>query len=220
MHELSARVWLLYLTLSLFITHNMCSYSFHPSLSKFYQANRLKLFKTSSTSEREKLSLPDIKVISVDKHIKTYCLSDLHADTTKKFNWICENCKRKANDINSYTILIMPGDVATEIERLEQIFITLLLEYDSICYVVGNHELWRRGTAMGSSADATNNDPDTDPSPYTSSPNRMADNSIIKCQEILLLCSKLGINIGPIVYNYPSSPSSTSTVTVCPLMSW
>ena len=215
---LSARIWFLYTTISLFIIHNICSYRFHPCLSKFHQANRLNLFKTLSILEREKISLPDIKVVLVNKHIKTYCLSDLHADTTKKFNWIGENCKRKENDNNSFTILILPGDVATEIERLEQIFITLLLQYDSVCYVVGNHELWRRGTATGGSAYAANTDPSASPS--TNSPNRMADNSIIKCREVLALCSKLGIYTGPVIYKYPLSPTSTSTVTICPLMSW
>ena len=130
--------------------------------------------------------IPDVKNIVVDpsrKAIKCYCISDLHADTTKNQQWVEDNCCRLTtkvtihnqsgvvdgsdddsmnnnedivndnkggvvnnnHDDDAYTVIILPGDVGSEVDRIEMVFKHLVNNYDAVCYVPGNHEAWRRG---------------------------------------------------------------------------
>ena len=48
-------------------------------------------------------------------------------------------------DDDAYTVIILPGDIGSEVDRLEIVFKHLVKNYDAVCYVPGNHEAWRRG---------------------------------------------------------------------------
>ena len=90
--------------------------------------------------------IPDTKHIITSKaSIKCYCISDLHADTTMNQQWVVDRCCRLSQDV--YTIIILPGDVGSEIDRIETVFQHLVKNFDAVCYVPGNHEAWRRGIA-------------------------------------------------------------------------
>jgi predicted phosphodiesterase len=146
--------------------------------------------------------------------IKTYVISDLHGDSDKSMEWIKFNCKRKSEDINNntFTILILPGDIGTEVDRLEHIFMFLKSQYNLVCYIYGNHELWRRGTMLGDSTVSV-----TTPDKRTSTTNRMSNNSIDKFYEIMNKAQECQLCIEPIRI---ISKSSSSAVTIIPLYSW
>ena len=113
---------------------------------------RIKMLKSNSNSlsyNEQKLQLKFHSIEISQSIIKTYSISDLHADSDKNMNWIKTFCQRKQEDLNVYTILLLPGDIGTEVDRLEEIFYFLKSQYNLVCYINGNHELWRRGTMIG-----------------------------------------------------------------------
>jgi hypothetical protein len=146
---------------------------------------------------------------STKDRIKCYCLSDLHADSEKSQVWVRENCKRRAEDQGVYTIFIVPGDVGSEIDRLESVFKVLTNNYDAVVYVPGNHEAWRRGIAAGGSA--------TRPEERTAMANRMADDSIEKINEVLDCARSCGVFVGPLRIQHADRSSG---VAIFPLYSW
>jgi len=115
--------------------------------------------------------IPDVKNIFTSKTaIKCYCISDLHADTIKNQQWVEDNCcritthdysgvmytnndddddndilKARVDDADAYTVIILPGDIGSEVDRIELVFNHLVNNYDAVCYVPGNHEAWKRG---------------------------------------------------------------------------
>lgn len=96
--------------------------------------------------------IPNLKnIVTTKKIIKCYCISDLHADTTKNQKWVEDNCCRTHSsggddgDDDVYSIIILPGDVGSEVDRIEVVFKHLVQNYDAVCYVSGNHEAWKRG---------------------------------------------------------------------------
>jgi hypothetical protein len=146
--------------------------------------------------------------------------SDMHADAEKNQLWIQEHCYRlpedQENDI--YTIFIIPGDIGSEIDRIAKVFQVLTQQYNLVCFIPGNHELWRRGIRDGGSALY----------PEIRSENRMAENSIIKLQEILQCAEEYGVCTGPIRLVFPSiinpveevSSTSTRGLLLMPLHAW
>lgn len=115
-------------------------------------------------------------------------MSDLHADTEKSQKWVRENCRRQEDDIDAFTVFILPGDVGTEIDRLQSVFEILTQNYDLVIYVPGNHEAWRRGTAAGGSA----------MNPELRADNRMAADSVLKLKEVLQCAESCGVKTGPV----------------------
>ena len=168
-----------------------------------------------------KLSFTDIRC--TQQRIKCYVLSDLHADAEKNQIWVRENCQRLPEDENIFTIFILPGDIGSEIDRLESVFRVLMCNYNAVIYVPGNHEAWRRGTASGGSATQ----------PELRSDNRMAVDSVKKLAEVVECARACGVHVGPIriqkiasddpaALHVSPQPSSTTTagVTIFPLYSW
>ena len=159
------------------------------------------------------------ELISSHERIKCYCVSDLHADSEKNQLWVKENCIRRDEDEGVFTVLILPGDVGSEIERLEQVFKTAVANYNAVVFVPGNHEAWRRGIAVGGSATI----------PDERAEERMAIDSIVKLREVMQ-CAKLnGVYVGPlriqslisnIARDAPSTVNPASSVVVFPLYSW
>ena len=159
------------------------------------------------------------ELISSHERIKCYCVSDLHADSEKNQLWVKENCIRRDEDEGVFTVLILPGDVGSEIERLEQVFKTAVANYNAVVFVPGNHEAWRRGIAVGGSATI----------PDERAEERMAIDSIVKLREVMQ-CAKLnGVYVGPLriqslisnnARDAPSTVNPASSVVVFPLYSW
>jgi len=114
-------------------------------------------------------------------------------------------------------VLIIPGDIGAEVDRIQSVLSHLTQQYDAVCYVPGNHEAWRQGTASGGSAlDASNRE---------STSNRMATDSVAKLTEVLAMATSLGVYVGPLRIfcsaNSKEQPSNgRPLVTIYPLYSW
>ena len=79
------------------------------------------------------------KDIITEKHIKVYCISDLHADAEKNQSWVQQNLIRRSDDVNFFTILIIPGDIGSEMDKIVRVFSHVVDHYDAVCYLPGNH---------------------------------------------------------------------------------
>jgi predicted phosphodiesterase len=148
-----------------------------------------------------------------EKRIKCYVLSDLHADAEKNQVWVRENCLRAPEDDNVFTVFILPGDVGSEIDRLESVFRVLTANYNAVIYCPGNHEAWRRGTASGGSA----------LTPELRADNRMAPDSVSKIVEVVECARNCGVHVGPLrLEKLPENcvEGEASAVTIFPLYSW
>jgi predicted phosphodiesterase len=159
------------------------------------------------------------EVISSHERIKCYCVSDLHADSEKNQLWVKENCVRRDEDEGVFTVLILPGDVGSEIVRLEQVFKTVVANYNAVVFVPGNHEAWRRGIAVGGSATI----------PDERAEERMAIDSTVKLREVIQRAKLNGVFVGPLriqslvsnnAQSAPSTVNPTSSVVIFPLYSW
>jgi len=148
-----------------------------------------------------------------EKRIKCYVLSDLHADAEKNQVWTRENCHRAPEDKDVFTVFILPGDVGSEIDRLESVFRVLTANYNAVIYCPGNHEAWRRGTASGGSA----------LTPELRAENRMAPDSVSKIVEVVECARNCGVHVGPLrLEKLPENcvEGESSAVTIFPLYSW
>lgn len=135
------------------------------------------------------------------KRIKCYSISDLHADSEKNQLWVQQNCVRSADDENAFTVLILPGDVGSEMDSLRRVFKFLTSCYDAVVFVPGNHEAWRCGIASGGSASI----------PDERADERLAPDSVVKLTEILLMAKGCGVFVGPLrVYTYNKMDISVS----------
>jgi predicted phosphodiesterase len=152
------------------------------------------------------------QIITACTRIKCYCLSDLHADSERNQVWVKENCIRRDEDKDVFTVFIIPGDVGSEVDRLERVFKTVAANYDAVVYVPGNHEAWRRGIAAGGSATL----------PEDRAENREAVDSVVKLQEVMDKARDCGVFVGPLrIETKPVEEASISkSVTVFPLLSW
>ena len=101
-------------------------------------------FLPRSCSSPLKIHLPSLREVFIPttaSHIAVYCLSDLHADSEKNQNYVRERCLRQSGDQQAYTVMIVPGDIGAEVDRIQRVFESLALNYDAVCYVPGNHEV-------------------------------------------------------------------------------
>lgn len=134
------------------------------------------------------LNVHSSEVCTLHKRIKCYSISDLHADSEKNQLWVQKNCVRSADDENVFTVLILPGDVGSEMDSLRRIFKFLTSCYDAVVFIPGNHEAWRCGIASGGSASI----------PDERADERLAPDSIVKLSEILLMAKGCGVFVGPL----------------------
>ena len=149
------------------------------------------------------LNIDFSEIRTSNNRIKCYCVSDLHSDTEKNQEWVRENCVRNVEDSDVFTVIILPGDIGSEIDRLENVFRILTASYDAVVYVPGNHEAWRRGIAAGGSAT----------SPENRAENRMATDSITKLVEVMDKAKDLGVYVGPIRIQIESSSGLSESAT-------
>lgn len=68
-----------------------------------------------------------------------FAYSDIHADSEKNQVWVRERCRRSAEDVANdvFTIFIVPGDVGSEVDRIEAVLRNLVNNYDAVCYLPG-----------------------------------------------------------------------------------
>jgi hypothetical protein len=138
-------------------------------------------------------------MVCSQSRIKCYCLSDLHADADKNLEWVQTRCVRTADDAGCFTILILPGDIGSSIDRLDQVFRTLVTQFDAVIYVPGNHEAWRR---MGKGGPGE----------------KMAVDSVSKMLAVLECARAAGVYVGPLRVTTQAAPPAT--VALFPLHAW
>lgn len=65
--------------------------------------------------------------------------SDIHADAEKNQVWVREKCVRSAEDEKNevFTVFIVPGDIGSEIDRIQSVLQNLVNNYDAVCYLPG-----------------------------------------------------------------------------------
>ena len=101
-------------------------------------------------------------------------------------------------------ILIIPGDIGSEIDRIERVLSTLHPYYDLISYIPGNHEAWLRGEKYKQ----LHEDGET-------------WDSIKKLKEIYESLTKYeNIKFGPIKVTYPAHPGVMRYLVIQPLHAW
>lgn len=168
-------------------------------------------YNSPFTTGKKALTVPAVvnvrsSVISTSlSRIKCYCLSDLHADSEKNQQWVRDNCSRRTEDENVFTVLILPGDVGSEMESLEKVFQTLTENYSAVIYVPGNHEAWRRGVAEGGSSTI----------PDERAEERMASDSVVKLNKVISMAERMGVYVGPLkISGVKNPPDSASEHTV------
>lgn len=83
------------------------------------------------------------RLYPLQTRVKCYVLSDLHCDSEKNQIWVKENCIRLNSDIDVFTVLLLPGDIGSEIDRLVPVWNFLVANYDAVVFVIGNHEAWK-----------------------------------------------------------------------------
>lgn len=156
-----------------------------------------------------KLEFTDIEC--TQSRIKCYVLSDLHADAEKNQIWVRDNCQKLPEDADVFTVFILPGDIGSEIDRLERVFRVLVANYNAVIYCPGNHEAWRRGTASGGSATQ----------PELRAENRMAVDSVQKIVEVVECARSCGVHVGPLrVHKAVQAESESPAVCIFPFYSW
>lgn len=160
------------------------------------------------------------EVFASKRSIKVYGLSDLHADAEKNQQWVKEHCQKTQDDVDKevFSVFVIPGDIGSEVDRIESIFKSLCASHDAVCYVPGNHEAWRRGTQLGDSTSAT------EPEKRTASSTRMSPDSVCKIVEVVELAQACGVYTGPlriVLADTKDLPKAEQVaVGVFPLYSW
>lgn len=128
------------------------------------------------------------------------CISDMHADADKNQQWIEEYCV-PVPTTSVFNVLIVPGDVGTDIEKIVKVFKHLSSAYDLVCYIPGNHETW---TPLSSTQDKS-----TITTNYT---------SVNKIMDIYTALSQFpNVVCGPLRLKYASNER---TLVLLPLHAW
>ena len=168
---------------------------------------------SNNFQERLGLTFTDIKC--TQPRIKCYVLSDLHADAVQNQIWLRENCRRLEEDRDVFTVFIVPGDIGTQIARLQDVFNLLVANFDAVVYCPGNHEAWCSGGNL-------------------CPPEEKAADSIEKIVKVVASAKACGIHVGPLRIERPakaqaelaaqadeeSRSGESSAVTIFPLYSW
>lgn len=191
--------------------HSRTAYPLESRWFKFQQPERI----ASARRFPADLNLTFTDIQCEQKRIKCYVLSDLHADAEKNQAWVRENCFRREEDRDVFTVFILPGDIGSEIDRLESVFRVLVANYNAVVFTPGNHEAWRRGTAAGGSATR----------PELRAENRMATDSVEKIVEVVECARACGVYVGPVRVEKSSGDGvgedcESPALTVFPLYSW
>ena len=133
-----------------------------------------------------------------EAHWRIFATSDVHADMQANKDWVvrsCQNCNRPEPN----TILIVAGDVATDVQKVMDALKLFKMRYQEVFYCVGNHELWSPGRGeMGDSID--------------------------KFVSIVDAVTSIGVRCTPAVFTHPGRNElgmrQTKRILVVPMLSW
>ena len=122
-----------------------------------------------------------------------------------------EKCLRSAADTAEevFTICIVPGDIGSEMHAIESVLKNLVSNYDAVCYLPGNHEAWRKGSAIDLNpitkspvksvfGGLMNSSSGTTSSTATAGGSKMAVDSVAKLIEVLDCAIRCGAYVGPL----------------------
>ncbi|EKX30956.1 hypothetical protein GUITHDRAFT_46771, partial [Guillardia theta CCMP2712] len=132
--------------------------------------------------------------------VKLFVLSDVHVDYNPNMQWL-EGLRSHKED-GCVSILILAGDVASNLEKLERCFTTLREKFDEVVYIPGNHEFWIN---QGHES-------------------RSLVNSLDKLEQILEVCRQQGVRANPCLVSLEGPDSRgdrrRSDLLLLPLFSW
>lgn len=119
-------------------------------------------------------------VTTFKESVKVLSMSDIHGDSKANAGYL-QQLHQPANHQDCFTIFICNGDICTDIPTLRKSFQILKSKFDEVCFVPGNHELWRKGTEQH--GENCNTVP-------------LALNSISKFNEVISCARQCGIRTG------------------------
>lgn len=149
---------------------------------------------------------------------------------SRNLEWVRTNCRPPTfptiNPLSLFTVMIIPGDIGSDGDALKAVFEHLVSQYDAVCYVPGNHELWTRGYTSNIEelrAKDTSSWNSSKPTPMTN-----AQDSIVKMQFVLSLAESCGVHTRPLrlVLSNRSNDASQSPphnaggIVIIPLHAW
>ena len=129
---------------------------------------------------------------------RIFATSDVHADMRENKEWVVRTCQ-KCHHPEPGTILIVAGDVATDVNKVVEALKMFKMRYQEVFYCVGNHELWSPGQGeMGDSID--------------------------KFVAIIDAATSVGVRCTPTVFTHPGKNElgmeQTQRILVVPMLSW
>ena len=138
---------------------------------------------------------------------RVYAISDLHADYKPNMDWIKKlpsrkirpEASRQAGDSGDVSVLLLAGDVASDLTTLEEGFMCLKTKYDHVVFVPGNHELWcQRG--------------DGD----------KARDSMVKLQDVMAVCARCHVHTKPLIIQHAGAQDGGlgGRLMLLPFLSW
>lgn len=136
--------------------------------------------------------------------VEVHCISDLHCDYKPNLEWteaLPLPEKNAAGGSRALRVLLLAGDLATDLAILERCLVGLKMRYDEVVFVPGNHEAWVSRGAEGGQA------PD----------------SFAKLGEVLAVCARCGVRTAPLTVELPHSAGASGRVhevLLLPLLSW
>ena len=149
----------------------------------------------------KRLVLYTLVIFPSDKNsrVQVFSLSDIHADNAACKKWFKENCVRNHDD-DVFSVFICAGDISHDVDVIRDTFAHLKAQYDEVCYVPGNHDLWRRGSAL----------------PAGGAGKQSAPCSVTKLNEILQCALAQGVTVGPLRIH----TNSHGNLYIYPLYAW
>lgn len=140
-----------------------------------------------------------------DKALRVYSLSDLHTDNLANLKFTQSLPSTKT--AGTHEALIVAGDISSSHGRVIETLKPLLDIFDSVHFVVGNHDVWvDKGEEDRKSARSAG----------------ASECSIQKMLDTMDLCEELGVCTGPVRFTMNSGGQRTipEDVYVVPLISW
>ncbi len=77
-------------------------------------------------------------MVSLRGDMRVVAISDLHIDIAENRDWLAHLCDQAHDD----EILILAGDLASKLSRIESGLALLARSYSQVFFVPGNHDLW------------------------------------------------------------------------------
>lgn len=127
----------------------------------------------------------EVQVISTSSPIRLWVLSDVHTDRPSNTTWLKHHLSA-SGDTQHFDVLLCAGDVSSKLERLRDTLSLLASRFELVVFTPGNHDGWVTIQDQGKT-------------------------TIDKFNEVRLVCSSLGVRLGPVRVN---------SVMIVPLYSW